>query len=113
MSKTLAVSNSKDSVKTPIHLVHIPSPEFNTSSPAKMKFSNTIIGSMLAATGVSAQQSIVKNNCQSTVVYVQSFPYDGSAPGTLTAVAPGQYFSEAFRSSGSVIFNYASLYESS
>ncbi len=55
----------------------------------------------LVATGALAQQAVVKNNCQSTV-YVQSYPYDGSAAGPLTTLTPGQSFSEDFRQSGSV-----------
>lgn len=66
-----------------------------------MKFFATIMGAALVATGVSAQQAVVKNNCASPI-YVQSFPYDGSATGPLTTVAPGQSFSEDFRKSGSV-----------
>lgn len=66
-----------------------------------MKFFTIVAGAALASTGVSAQQAVVKNNCQSTI-YVQSFPFDGSAAGKLTTVAPGQSFSEDFRKSGSV-----------
>ncbi|KAJ5517019.1 hypothetical protein N7527_008579 [Penicillium freii] len=51
---------------------------------------------------VSAQNAVVHNHCASTV-YVQSFPYDGSAPGPLTTVANGETFSEAFRGSGSTV----------
>lgn len=50
---------------------------------------------------VSAQNAIVHNHC-ATTVYIQSFPYDGSAPGPLTAVPQGGTFSETFRASGSV-----------
>ncbi|KAI1103207.1 hypothetical protein F4804DRAFT_333510 [Jackrogersella minutella] len=67
-----------------------------------MKFFSSILGAALVATGVSAQQAIVRNTCQSDI-YVQSFPYDGSATGPLTTVAPGQTFSEAFRPSGSTV----------
>lgn len=66
-----------------------------------MKFFATIMGAALVATGVSAQQAVVKNNCAAPI-YVQSFPYDGSATGPLTTVQPGQSFSEDFRKSGSV-----------
>lgn len=59
------------------------------------------MGAALIATGVSAQKAIVKNNCQNTV-YVQSWPYDGSAAGPLTTLTPGQSFSENFRLSGTV-----------
>lgn len=55
-----------------------------------------------ALAGLStAQSAIVNNHCDSTV-YVQSFPYDGSAPGPLTTVKKGETFSEKFRPSGSV-----------
>ncbi|KAI0837412.1 hypothetical protein F5Y06DRAFT_89079 [Hypoxylon sp. FL0890] len=67
-----------------------------------MKFFTAIMGAALAATGVSAQQAIVKNNCQETI-YVQSFPYDGSTAGPLTTLNHGDTFSEAFRPSGSTI----------
>ncbi|KAK2601400.1 hypothetical protein N8I77_010854 [Diaporthe amygdali] len=67
-----------------------------------MQFFATIVGAALLATGVSAQQAVVKNNC-ATSIYVQSFPYDGSAAGALTTVAPGQSFSEDFRKSGSTV----------
>ncbi|KAK5632212.1 hypothetical protein RRF57_007926 [Xylaria bambusicola] len=66
-----------------------------------MKFS-TVLGAALVASGVSAQKAVVKNNCKSTI-YVQSYPYDGSKAGTLTTVAPGQSFSENFRTSGSTV----------
>lgn len=66
-----------------------------------MKFFATIMGAALVATGVSAQQAVVKNNC-AAAIYVQSFPYDGSASGPLTTVQPGQSFTEDFRPSGSV-----------
>ncbi|KAI3328238.1 hypothetical protein F4824DRAFT_484341 [Ustulina deusta] len=45
-----------------------------------MQFFATIMGVALVASGVSAQQAVVQNSCQSTI-YVQSFPYDGSAAG--------------------------------
>ncbi|XXH02837.1 hypothetical protein Hte_009224 [Hypoxylon texense] len=67
-----------------------------------MKVSATIMGVALAATSVSAQQAVVKNNCPNTV-YVQSFPYDGSTAGPLTTLASGQTFYEAFRPSGSTV----------
>ncbi|KHO01315.1 uncharacterized protein MAM_00316 [Metarhizium album ARSEF 1941] len=50
----------------------------------------------------SAKEAVVINNCPTTI-YVQSFPYDGSAAGPLTTVQTGQSFSEAFRASGSTI----------
>ncbi|KAI0907617.1 hypothetical protein F4824DRAFT_507039 [Ustulina deusta] len=67
-----------------------------------MQFIATIMGVALVASGVSAQQAVVQNSCQSTI-YVQSFPYDGSAAGTLTTVAPGSSFSESFHASGSTV----------
>lgn len=66
-----------------------------------MQFFAAIMGAALVASGVSAQQAVVKNACKSTV-YVQSFAYDGSAAGPLTTVASGKSFSETFRPSGSV-----------
>lgn len=66
-----------------------------------MKSFSTIMGAALVATGALAQQAVVKNNCQ-TNIYVQSFPFDGSAAGTLTTVTPGQQFAEDFKSAGSV-----------
>ncbi|KAI0529987.1 hypothetical protein GGR58DRAFT_272914 [Xylaria digitata] len=67
-----------------------------------MKFFATIMSAALVASGVSAQKAVVTNTCQSTI-YVQSFPYDGSAAGALTTVAPGKSFSEDFRPSGSTV----------
>lgn len=56
---------------------------------------------------VSAQNAVVHNHCAATV-YIQSFPYDGSAPGPLTTVPKGKTFSEEFRASGSV--RYSALF---
>ncbi|KAI1116995.1 hypothetical protein F5Y14DRAFT_404492 [Nemania sp. NC0429] len=67
-----------------------------------MQFFAAILGAALVASGVSAQRAVVKNNCKSTV-YVQSFPYDGTAAGPLTTVAAGSSFSEAFRPAGSTV----------
>ncbi|KAI1202676.1 hypothetical protein F5X97DRAFT_286902 [Nemania serpens] len=67
-----------------------------------MQFFAAIMGAALVASGVSAQQAVVKNACKSTV-YVQSFAYDGSAAGPLTTVASGKSFSETFRPSGSTV----------
>ncbi|KAF2995136.1 hypothetical protein E8E14_002401 [Neopestalotiopsis sp. 37M] len=67
-----------------------------------MKSFATIIGAALAATGALAQQAVVKNNCQ-TNIYVQSFPFDGSAAGTLTTVTPGQSYAEDFKTAGSTV----------
>ncbi|KAJ6032490.1 hypothetical protein N7540_003222 [Penicillium herquei] len=51
---------------------------------------------------VSAQNATVNNYCDTTV-YVQSYPFDGSAPGPLTTVPNGGTFTEAFRTSGSTV----------
>ncbi|KAI2630859.1 hypothetical protein GGR54DRAFT_174013 [Hypoxylon sp. NC1633] len=67
-----------------------------------MKFFATIIYATLVVTGASAQQAIVTNGCAAPI-YVESFPYDGSTPGTLTTLAPGESFREDFRPSGSTI----------
>ncbi|KAH9896168.1 hypothetical protein F4778DRAFT_745349 [Xylariomycetidae sp. FL2044] len=67
-----------------------------------MKFLSTLMGVALIATGVSAQQAVVTNNCTSTV-YVQSFPQDGSAAGALTTLAPGGRFAEDFVVAGSTV----------
>ncbi|KAJ2981074.1 hypothetical protein NUW58_g3860 [Xylaria curta] len=67
-----------------------------------MQLLATIMGAALLASGVAGQKAIVKNTCK-TNIYVQSFPYDGSAAGALTTVAPGQSFSENFRKSGSTV----------
>ncbi|KAF9891466.1 hypothetical protein FE257_003932 [Aspergillus nanangensis] len=65
-----------------------------------MKVSLITLGAFLGL--VSAQNAIVNNNCDATV-YIQSFPYDGSAAGPLTTVAKGKTFSEKFRAAGSTI----------
>ncbi|KAJ3577486.1 hypothetical protein NPX13_g3081 [Xylaria arbuscula] len=67
-----------------------------------MKLLATITGVALFVCGVSAQQAVVTSSCNFTV-YVQSFPYDGSTPGTLTAVPPGGRFAEDFRETGSTV----------
>lgn len=64
-----------------------------------MKTSAVALAALLGLT--SAQNAVVINRCPSTI-YVQSFPYDGSAAGPLTTVKSGQSFSESFRASGSV-----------
>ena len=60
----------------------------------------------LFASAVSAQETgyaDVKNNCDFPV-YVQSFPFDGSAPGPLTTLAKnGGTFAEKFRTAGSTV----------
>jgi hypothetical protein len=65
-----------------------------------MKFSIVALAGLSGL--VFAQQAIVINDCKSPI-YVQSFPYDGSAAGPLTTVQPGKSFSERFRPSGSTI----------
>ncbi|KAH8162643.1 hypothetical protein CIB48_g5591 [Xylaria polymorpha] len=65
----------------------LPNTVFVSTQSSNMQLFATIMGAALIASGVSAQKAVVKNNCQSTI-YVQSFPYDGSAAGTLTTVAP-------------------------
>lgn len=64
-----------------------------------MKTSRIPFCALLSLT--SAQNAVVHNHCVESV-YVQSFPYDGSAPGPLTTVPSGGTFSEEFRASGSV-----------
>ena len=66
-----------------------------------MKFS--ILTALAAVLGraAAANQAVVINDC-STAIYVQSYPYNGGAPGPLTTVKPGQRFSEDMRTSGSV-----------
>ena len=71
----------------------IPKPTLN------MKVSALAFGALLGL--ASAQNAVVHNHCAATV-YVQSFPYDGSAPGPLTTVPKGGTFSEKFKTSGSV-----------
>lgn len=67
-----------------------------------MKTSLLALGALLGL--ASAQNAVVHNHCSNTI-YVQSFPYDGSAPGPLTTVKEGQTFSEKFRPSGSVCYS--------
>ncbi|KAJ5620093.1 hypothetical protein N7510_004077 [Penicillium lagena] len=65
-----------------------------------MKTSLIAFGALLGL--VSAQHAVVHNDCAGTV-YVQSFPYDGSAAGPLTTLTKGETFSEKFRASGSTV----------
>lgn len=67
-----------------------------------MKTSLITFGALLGL--VSAQNAVVHNHCAATV-YVQSFPYDGSAAGPLTTVPAGGTFEEKFRVSGSVRYS--------
>ena len=66
-----------------------------------MKFALLTTLSAVVGTAAAAQQAIVVNSC-TTPIYVQSFPYDGSAPGALTTVQPGKSFIETQRAAGSV-----------
>ncbi|KAL6863318.1 hypothetical protein ACO1O0_003566 [Amphichorda felina] len=67
-----------------------------------MKF--TILAALGAILGTAAavDQAIVINDCDKPI-YVQSFPYDGSAPGALTTVQPGKRFTETQRATGSTV----------
>ncbi|RGP80677.1 bys1 protein [Fusarium longipes] len=67
-----------------------------------MKFSILATLTALVSSATAANQAIVINDC-STTIYVQSFPYNGAAPGPLTALKPGQKFAENMRSSGSTV----------
>lgn len=67
-----------------------------------MKTSLVTFGALIGL--VSGQNAIVHNHC-ATPVYVQSFPYDGSAPGPLTTIPKDGTFSEKFRVSGSVRYS--------
>lgn len=67
-----------------------------------MKTTLITFGALLGL--VSAQNAVVHNHC-ATSVYVQSVPYDGSAPGPLTTVPKGGTFSEKFKVSGSVSYS--------
>ncbi|KAM3535453.1 hypothetical protein MY4038_001325 [Beauveria bassiana] len=62
------------------------------------------IFSIAAAVGLaSAQFAFVENHCDKTI-WVQSFPYDGSAPGEPSAIEPGKpAWNEPFRPGGSTV----------
>ncbi|OAA47484.1 16 kDa allergen [Beauveria brongniartii RCEF 3172] len=61
------------------------------------------IFSIAAAVGLaSAQYAFVENHCDKTV-WVQSYPYDGQAPGAASAVEPGKSWQEPFRYQGSTV----------
>lgn len=70
-----------------------------------MKFTIATIAALAGAVAAAPQgdpnSAVVINNCTQTI-YVQSFPYDGSAAGPLFAVKNGERFAEGFRASGSV-----------
>ncbi|RSL41810.1 hypothetical protein CEP54_015701 [Fusarium duplospermum] len=67
-----------------------------------MKFAVFSTLTALLGSAAAANQAIVINDC-STDIYVQSFPYNGGAPGPLTTVKPGKRFSENLRSTGSTV----------
>ncbi|KAM0415967.1 hypothetical protein ACHAPT_013066 [Fusarium lateritium] len=67
-----------------------------------MKFSILAALTTVLGSAAAANQAIVINDC-SSAIYVQSYPYDGGAPGPLTTVKPGQRFSENLRASGSTV----------
>lgn len=84
---------------------HLNQNHLSPSHLSKHTQGNNMKASVVAFTALlglaSAQNAVVMNTCP-TAIYVQSFPYDGSAAGPLTTVQPGKSFSEAFRASGSV-----------
>ncbi|KAI2640974.1 hypothetical protein GGS21DRAFT_351712 [Xylaria nigripes] len=67
-----------------------------------MQLFATVMGIALVASGVSAQNAVVMNNCNSTI-YVQSYPYDNSATGPLVSLDPGHSYNESFHTSGSTV----------
>lgn len=70
-----------------------------------MQYSTIFAAAATLVASVSAQDAgfaDVKNNCDFPV-YVQSFPFDGSAPGALTSVPKGGSFAEKFRPAGSTV----------
>lgn len=66
-----------------------------------MKFSILTALTAIVGSAAAANQAVVKNDCSGTI-YVQSWPYNGGAPGPLVALKPGKTFSENLRSTGSV-----------
>ncbi|RBA09715.1 hypothetical protein FPRO05_05651 [Fusarium proliferatum] len=66
-----------------------------------MKFSIFTALTAIVGSAAAANQAVVKNDCSGTI-YVQSWPYNGGAPGPLVALKPGKTFSENLRSTGSV-----------
>ncbi|KAF5642028.1 hypothetical protein F52700_3209 [Fusarium sp. NRRL 52700] len=67
-----------------------------------MKFAAFTALAAVFGSAAAANKANVINDCSNTI-YVQSFPYNGGAPGPLTTVKPGQRFSEDLRASGSTI----------
>ncbi|KAK8026178.1 hypothetical protein PG990_004001 [Apiospora arundinis] len=78
----------------------------NPTTTITMQYSTIFAAAAgLFATAVSAQENgyaDVKNNCNFPV-YVQSFPFDGSAAGPLTTLPKGGSFAEKFRAGGSTV----------
>jgi hypothetical protein len=74
-----------------------------------MKFSLLALTGALLGSAFAAEQAVVKNGCKETI-YVQSFPYDGSAPGKLVTLTTGQTYTENRRSTGSVRRPQAQLF---
>lgn len=90
-----------------------------------MQITAIILAAVASVPLVAGQNAIVRNNCKNPAVrlskggqcsflqhkicaktqiqYVQSVPYDGSAPGPEVTINPGGSFSEAYRASGSTI----------
>ncbi|KAF5592941.1 uncharacterized protein FSUBG_9987 [Fusarium subglutinans] len=67
-----------------------------------MKFSILTALTAIVGSAAAADQAVVKNDCSGTI-YVQSWPYNGAAPGPLVTLKPGQKFSENLRSTGSTV----------
>ncbi|KAF5708831.1 hypothetical protein FGLOB1_6200 [Fusarium globosum] len=67
-----------------------------------MKFSIITALTAIVGSAAAANQAVVKNDCSGTI-YVQSWPYNGGAPGPLVALKPGKTFSENLRSTGSTV----------
>ncbi|EXK78051.1 hypothetical protein FOQG_17259 [Fusarium oxysporum f. sp. raphani 54005] len=67
-----------------------------------MKFSILTALTAIVGSAAAANQAVVTNDCSGTI-YVQSWPYNGGAPGPLVTLKPGQKFSENLRSTGSTV----------
>ncbi|KAL4724555.1 hypothetical protein ACLX1H_007996 [Fusarium chlamydosporum] len=63
-----------------------------------MKFTAFTALAAIFGTAAAANKAVVINDCTNTI-YVQSFPFNGP----LTALKPGQRFSEDLRASGSTV----------
>ncbi|KAI1758505.1 hypothetical protein GGR53DRAFT_516942 [Hypoxylon sp. FL1150] len=68
-----------------------------------MKFVIIMMSIALVAPSASAQRAIVKAQCPAPVVYVQSFPSDGSTGAPPASLAPNTTFSEDLHLSNSTI----------